>query len=196
MKRKFENSIGSILAAPKYSACYAALARDRIIFVSEVITNDLASSFSGLLMHYDHVNQGEEIQVYINTDGGDSSALSHILDIMNMVISPISTICIGKAYSAGAFILAAGTKGKRFITKNASVMIHGVQCEFPTNRYTDQRNSQIYYDFLKSADKLVFKQLAEHTGKTYEQICEDCKKDTYFDAAAAKNYGLVDEIIG
>lgn len=195
MPKKLENSIGSILAAPKYSACYANLASSRIIFVSEIITNDLASSLAALLLHFDHDNQDEDISLYINSNGGHSSAMAHIIDVMKLVSSPISTICIGKAYSAGAFILAAGTKGKRFITKNSSVMIHGVQCEFP-GPYKDQKGSQIYYDFLKSADKIVFEQLAEHTGKTYEQIVEDCKNDKYFDAVGAKNYGLVDEIIG
>jgi ATP-dependent Clp protease protease subunit len=113
---------------------------------------------------------------------------------MKIVSCPISTICIGKAYSAGAFMLAAGTRGKRFITKNSCVMIHGVQCEFP-GPYRDQKGSQIYYDFLKLADKVVFEQLAEHTGKTYEQVVEDCKKDTFLSSIEAKNYGIVDHII-
>lgn len=194
MQVKKFNSIGSILAAPKYAECYANLAKSRIIFVSEGITKDVSSTLSALLFHYDNENDEEDISLYINTNGGDASALSNIYDVMQMIKSPIRTVCIGKAYSAGAFMLAAGTKGKRFMTKSASVMIHGMQCEFP-GPYEDQRNSQIYFDFLKSFNKIVLDTLAKHTGKTYEQVAEDCKKDKYMNAKECLEYGIIDEII-
>jgi ATP-dependent Clp protease protease subunit len=192
--RKLENSIGSILAAPKYSECYSNLAKDRIIFISEDITKDVASVLSALLMHYDHDNE-EDISIYINTDGGDANALSNIYDVMQMIKSPIKTICIGKAYSAGAFMLAAGTKGKRFMTKNSSVMIHGMQCTFPGERNDNNRSSEIYFKFLQKFNKSILEMLANHTGKTYEQIFEDCKKDKYLSAKDALEYGIIDHIM-
>jgi ATP-dependent Clp protease protease subunit len=195
MKRKLENNIGSILATPKYTECYTNLAKDRIIFVSEDITKDTASSLSALLFHYDNENEGEDISLYINTNGGDASALSNIYDIMRLVKAPIKTICVGKAYSAGAFMLAAGTKGKRFMTKNASVMIHGIQCEFPSHGSEDRNGSQIYFDFLTKLNRIVLETLAVHTGKTYEQIYEDTKKDKFMTAEECLEYGIVDYIL-
>ena len=192
--KKLQNKTRSSLASPKYSDCYANLSNNRMIFISEDITKDVASSLSALLFHYDNENDEEEISIYINTNGGDAYAQANIYDIMQLIKSPIRTICIGKAYSAGAFILAAGTKGKRFITKNSSVMIHGLQCEFP-RAHEDQRNSQIYFDFLKNLDKIVFAQLAKDTGKTYDQVYEDCKKDKYMTAEETLEYGIVDHIL-
>lgn len=191
--RKFENNIGSILSTPKYSECYANLAKNRIIFLSEIVSKDVASTLSALLFYYDNESH-DDISIYINTNGGDSDALSNIYDVMQMIKSPIRTICIGKAYSAGAFILAAGAKGKRFITKNADVMIHGVQFEFP-GPYTDQCGSKIYFDMVRASNKKVLETLAKHTGKTYKEIEEDCKKDLFLDAKQAKAYGIVDTII-
>lgn len=193
MKVKKLSSRG-LLEASKYAESYAALAKDRVIFVSEDITKDSASSLSALLLHYDNINEEEDIRIYINTNGGDASALANIYDIMQMIKAPIETVCIGKAYSAGAFMLAAGTPGKRLMTKNSSVMIHGLQCEFPGPN-EDQRNSQIYFDFLKSFNKQILETLAVHTNKTYEQICIDCSKDRYMDAKEALEYGIIDKII-
>jgi len=197
MLRKLNNnnSIGAILATPKYTECYSNLAKSRIIFLSEDVTKDSASSLSAMLLHYDNENDEEDINIYINTNGGDAFALSNIYDIMQLIRSPINTICIGKAYSAGACILAAGTKGKRFITKNASVMVHGIQCEFPGHGSEDQKGSQIYFDYLVNLNKAVLQTLATHTGKAYEQILQDCRKDNYMDAKEAIAYGIVDKII-
>jgi|ERR1700722_679308 len=178
---------------PKYTECYAALAKERMIFISEDITKDTASSLSGMLLYYDSENDVDDISIYINTNGGDTHALSNIYDVMQMIKSPIKTICIGKAYSAGAVVLAAGTKGKRFITKNASVMTHGIQFAFPSS--PDQRDSEIYFKYLKDHNDMILTILAKHTGQTIEKILEDCKKDNYFDAKQALEYGIVDEII-
>jgi ATP-dependent Clp protease protease subunit len=187
------NNISGLL--PKYVECYAALAKERIIFISEDITKDTASSLSGMLLYYDSENDAEDISIYINTNGGDSHALSNIYDVMQMIKSPIKTVCIGKAYSAGALILAAGTKGKRFITKNAAVMVHGIQFTFPNGPVSDQRDSEIYFKYIKDHNHMILNILAKHTGQTIEKILEDCKKDNYFDAKQALEYGIVDEII-
>lgn len=179
----------------RYSKYNSYLAKDRIIFISEDISKSLASSLSGLLFYYDNQNDREDISIYINTNGGDSSALSNIYDVMQMIKSPIKTVCIGKAYSAGAFILAAGTKGKRFITKNASVMIHGVQCAFPESPLSDPKDSEIYFNFIKEHNFMILSALARHTGQSINKILEDCKKDNYLDSNDALKYGIVDKII-
>jgi ATP-dependent Clp protease protease subunit len=185
-------ALGNILATPRYTECYSNLAKNRIMFVSEDVTKDLASSLSAMLMYYDNENEDEDITMYINTNGGDGDALLNIYDVMQMINSPIKTICIGKAYSAGAFMLAAGTKGKRFITKNASVMIHGLQCNVPTG---DQKNSEIYFKHLQNYNNILMERLAKHTGKIFETVVEDCKKDNFLDAKEALGYGIVDKII-
>lgn len=188
-----KNNVDEVIPS-RYVECYSSLAKDRTIFVSEDITKEVASSLSALLFYYDNESESEDINLYINTNGGDASAIANIYDVMQVIKAPVKTICIGKAYSAGAIMLAAGSNGKRFITKNAGVMIHGIQCEFPAN-YEDQHNSQIYFDFLTKFNRIILEILAKHTGKTYDQVLEDCKKDKYMNAEEALAYRIVDKII-
>lgn len=176
---------------PRYLHIYASLASDRILFISEDISKDIAASLSAMLLFYDFQNN-EEITLIINTNGGDTDALMNIYDIMQMIKSPIKTICLGKAYSAGAFILSAGTKGKRFITENSVVMIHGVQLNMV---YGSQSESANYLNFIKNHNDALMQKLSKHTGKDIEQIRLDCKNDKYFDANAAIEYGLVDQVL-
>ncbi|HYD90348.1 MAG TPA: ATP-dependent Clp protease proteolytic subunit, partial [Flavobacterium sp.] len=109
--------------------------------------------------------------------------------------APISTIGVGKIYSAGAFILAAGTKGKRYMFKNAEVMIHGLQCSFPEVPLSDQADSTIYYNYLENLNKRILKILSKHTGQSISKITDDSKRDLYLDAKAAKRYGIIDKIL-
>jgi ATP-dependent Clp protease, protease subunit len=175
----------------RYIHIYSELASNRILFISEDITKELAASLSAMLLFHDHKNN-EDITLIINTNGGDTDALMNIYDIMQMIKSPIKTICFGKAYSAGAFILSAGTKGKRFITSNSIVMIHGVQLNMV---YGSQSESKNYLGFIKSHNDNLMAKLAKHTGKDIEQIRLDCKVDKYFDAEEAICYGLADHIL-
>jgi ATP-dependent Clp protease, protease subunit len=175
----------------RYSHIYSELASNRILFISEDITKELAASLSAMLLFYDHQNH-EDITIIINTNGGDTDALMNIYDIMQMIKSPIKTICLGKAYSAGAFMLAAGTKGKRFISCNSIVMIHGVQLNMV---YGSQSESKNYLGFIKNHNDSLMQKLAKHTGKDIEQIILDCKNDKYFDADEAIAYGLADQIL-
>jgi len=190
-----ENNIGSLLAAPRYVECYTALAKERIVFLSEDVTKDVASELSALLLHYDAENDTDDISIYINTNGGDADALANIYDVMQMIKSPVKTICIGKAYSAGALLLAAGAKGKRLIAKNACVMIHGLQCLFPDTPLAHQKDTEIYFDWLQKHNRMILGILAKHTGKSIEKIEADCKIDNYLDAKQALDYGIVDAII-
>ena len=179
----------------RYSDIYTSLSRSRVIFLCEDITKDVAASLCGLLIYYDNISH-EPITILIHTNGGDSAALASIYDVMSLVSSPISTICIGKAYSAGAFILSAGTKGHRHILPNADIMIHGLQCAFPMAPLSDQTDSSIYFNYLENLNKRIMKILAKHTGQPLNKIEQDSKRDFYLDANAAVKYGIVDSILG
>lgn len=179
----------------QYSDIYAALSQDRAIFLSEDISKELASSLCGLLIYYNGIDPDSDIHLFIHTNGGDASALASIYDVMCLIQAPISTIGIGKIYSAGAFLLAAGTKGKRFMFPNAEVMIHGLQCLFPEVPLSDQIESTIYYNYLESFNKRILRILSKHTGQSISKILEDSKRDLYLDAKGALKYGIIDKVL-
>lgn len=178
----------------KYLEYYINLSQYRIIFLSEEITKNTASTLSALLLHYDSENNNDII-LYINSPGGDASALINICDTMKTIKSPINTVCLGGCFSAAAIILCAGTKGKRFATKNSQIMIHGLQCMFPLTPNSDQKDSEIYYNFLKRYNNIVLGILAKHSKKTLKQIERDCKRDLWMDAKEALKYGIIDHIL-
>lgn len=178
----------------KYLETYVRLANARVIFLSEIITKEVAAQLSAMLLYYDNEDPNEEICMYINSPGGDAAGLANIYDVMQMISAPIQTICLGKAYSAGAVLLAAGSKGNRFAFKHSKIMIHGIQCLFPLIGQ-DQVNSKNYYQFLKQNNDNIMKILAHHTGNSLEKVKEDCTRDCYLDARQAVEYGIVDNII-
>lgn len=178
----------------KYDSSYIWLSSERIIFLKENITKEVASEISALLLYFDHKSQTEDICLYIHCNGGDADGLINIYDVMQMIKAPIQTICLGKAYSAGAVLLAAGQPGKRYAFKNSNIMIHGIQCVFPIAGH-DQNASKNYLKFLKSHNDTIMKILASHTGHTLDQLREDCKRDFFMDAKTALKYGIIDHII-
>lgn len=176
-----------------YSDYYIKLSKYRSIFINEGISVENAGDLSALLLYYDALNS-DEITLYIHTNGGSVAGLINIYDVMQIINSPIKTICIGKAYSAGAVLLAAGSKGNRFAFKHASVMIHGIQAGFPGAG--DVINAKNYYEYLHDINKNIVKILSQHTGKSVEEVEEDCKKDLFMTAEQALEYGIIDGIIG
>ncbi len=179
----------------RYQETYLALSQDRIIFLCEDITKEVAASLCGLLLYYNSLNPHDDIRLFIHTNGGDSAALSSIYDMMSLIQAPVSTIGLGKVYSAGAFLLAAGAKGKRFMLKNAEVLIHGLQCAFPEVPLSDQIDSGIYFDYLEGLNKRILKILAKHTGQSLTKITQDAKRDLYLTAKEALKYGLIDQVL-
>lgn len=177
----------------KYESSYVWLAKGRQIFLKENITKDVASDMTALLFYYDSISTNP-ITVYIHCRGGDSDGLLQIYDVMNLLRSPIRTVCIGRAYSAGAVLLSAGEEGMRFAMKSSKIMIHGIRGFFPPPG-SDQVASKNYFSFLKSHNNTIMKILAKHTGKDLKQVKEDCARDMYFSAAQAVKYGIVDHII-
>ncbi len=177
-----------------YNEVYLQHSKYRNIFICEPITKELASTLTALLLYYDHASN-DQITLYINSVGGDVSALYNIYDVMRMMKSPISTICIGKAYSAAAVILAAGDEGLRFAFKNSNIMVHGIQCLFPIITANDVKSSQNYFDFLTKTNDNVLKIVANHTKQTLAKIKDDSKRDLYMNSKEALSYGMIDGII-
>lgn len=172
---------------------YVKLSADRTIFFSEDVTKKSANELSSLLLHYDHINN-EEITIYINTSGGDLYAITNIYDVMQIIKSPIRTVVIGRAYSAGSILLATGSKGRRCAFKNSLVMIHGIQFKFPLLGENIKR-SEDYINFIDDKNNELLKILAKHSGKTFEKIVEDCMRDVYLTSQEALEYGLIDVIL-
>jgi len=153
----------------------------------------VAAELSALLLYMDNKSV-DDISIYFHCNGGDADSLVQIYDVMQMIRSPVQTICLGKAYSAAAVLLAAGNKGKRFAFKNSKIMVHGIQCIFPIVGH-DQVNSKNYLEFLNRSNDNIMKILAHHTGHTLSKIKEDCRRDLYLDAKQALKYGIIDNII-
>lgn len=177
-----------------YADTFVKLAKNRILVVSEDVTDTMAAQLSAMLLYFDNEDHESQIEMYIHSDGGHVTGLSNIYDVMQMIQAPIKTVCIGKCYSAAAVLLAAGTKGERYAFKNSSVMIHGIQFGFPIPGH-DITNSQSYYDFVNSNNDNIMKMLAHHTGQPLEKLKKDCKEDVWMDAKQALAYGIVDHII-
>lgn len=177
-----------------YADTYIKLAQHRIVVVSEDVTDNMAAELSALLLYFDNEDHESMIEMYIHSNGGAASGLANIYDVMQMISAPIKTVCLGKCYSAGAVLLAAGTKGERYAMKNSSIMIHGIQAGFPIPG-DDITSSKNYYDFLIDHNDNIMKILAHHTGHSLEKVKEDCKEDVWMNAVEAKKYGLVDNII-
>jgi ATP-dependent Clp protease protease subunit len=177
----------------KYESSYVWLAKDRVIFLKEGITKEVAAEVIALLLYYDHESH-EDITIYIHSTGGEADGLSSIYDVMHMIKSPVSTVCLGKAYSAAAILLSAGSKGKRYALKNSKIMIHGIQFVFPIPG-DDQVNSKNYFDFVKSNNDNLMKILANGTNHPLSKVKEDCKRDLFLDAKEALAYGIIDKVI-
>lgn len=186
---------GSEFDSSKYEDIYKRLAYDRIIFLTEEITKDTGSAISALLLYYDSESQEEDIKIYINSPGGDVTALANMYDVMQMVHAPIHTICVGKAYSAGAVLLASGTRGRRFATRNSEIMIHGVQGTFPSTECSDTVDTEIEMNIFEEYNKMVMGILAKHTKKTLRRVAADCERDLFLDANQALEYGIIDHIL-
>jgi ATP-dependent Clp protease, protease subunit len=177
-----------------YAESYVKLTKSRAIFISEGVTDRLGAELSSMLLYYDNQDHEAEIDIYIHTNGGANTGMANIYDVMQMVRAPIKTILIGKAYSAGSWILAAGSKGKRYALRSSKVMIHGSQFVFPIPGF-DFTNSKNYLEFVNAENDAMLKVMAKHTGQTFEKVKSDCQTEHWMDAKAAKEYGIIDHII-
>ena len=169
---------------------YSRLLEDRIIFLSGEIDDAVANTVVAQLIYLEGKDPTKDISLYINSPGGSVSAGMAIYDTMNYIKCDVSTICIGLAASMGAFLLAAGAKGKRFALKNSEIMIHqplgGAQGQASDIKIQAEH-------ILKIRDKMN-RILAENTGKTIPEIERDTDRDNYLSAEEAQKYGLVDKV--
>lgn len=173
---------------------YSRLLEDRIIFLADQVTDATASLVVAQLLYLEAKDPDKDIQLYIDSPGGSITAGMAIYDTMQYIKCDVSTICIGMAASMGAFLLAAGEKGKRFALPNSEVMIH--QPLIAGGGLSGQTTDiKIYTDHLVNTKKKMNEILAERTGQTYEKLCEDIERDNFMTAQEAKEYGLIDEVI-
>lgn len=170
---------------------YSRLLKDRIIVLGTPIDDHVANLIVAQLLFLEAEDPNKDIYLYINSPGGSVTAGLAIYDTMQFIKSPVSTICIGMAASMGAFLLAAGEKGKRYALPNSEVMIHQ-----PLGGARGQATDiKIHADWiLKTRDRLN-RILSERTGQPLARIEQDTDRDFFMDAEEAKAYGIIDEVI-
>jgi ATP-dependent Clp protease protease subunit len=170
---------------------YSRLLKDRIIFVSGTIGTEMANTVKAQLLFLEKENPKEDIQMFINSYGGEITAGMAIIDTMNYVKCDISTIAVGLAASMGTVLLVSGTKGKRFALPNSKIHIHqpigGVQGQ--------ASDIAIEAEEIIKTREALYKILANMTGKTLKQIEKDADRDKYFTAKEAQEYGIIDKVI-
>ena len=170
---------------------YSRLLKERIIFLGEEVTDLTASLIVAQLLYLESEDPGKDIHLYINSPGGSVTAGMAIYDTMNYVKCDVSTTCIGLAASMGAFLLAAGAKGKRYALPNSEIMIHQ-----PSGGAQGQATDiQIVAQNIQKVKNNLNRILAENTGQPLEKVAEDTERDHYMDAKEALEYGLVDHVV-
>lgn len=170
---------------------YSRLLKERIIFLGQEVTDLNADLLVAQLLFLEAEDPDKDIQIYINSPGGSVSAGFAIYDTIQYIKPDVSTICMGRAASMGAFLLAAGTKGKRFALPNADIMIHQ-----PLGGAQGQAEDiRIHAEKILQTRELINNILAERTGQPLDRIAKDTDRDYYMTAEEAKAYGIIDEVI-
>ena len=173
---------------------FSRLLKDRIIFLSEDVNHASASLVVAQLLFLESEDPDREIYLYINSPGGSITDGMAIVDTINYIKCPVTTICVGLAASMGAVLLASGTKGKRFATPNAEILIH--QPLIAGGGLSGQTTEiKIHADHMVKTREKLNKLLSERTGQDLETIERDTERDTYMTAEEALKYGLIDGIM-
>jgi ATP-dependent Clp protease protease subunit len=169
---------------------YSRLLEDRVVFLNGEVNSQSANLVIAQLIFLEAKDPTKDISLYINSPGGSVSDGFAIYDTMNYIKCDVSTICVGMAASMGAFLLAAGAKGKRYALPNSEVMIHQ-----PLGGARGQASDiQIQAEHILKLKKRLTKILAENSGQTVEKVAADCDRDYFMTAAEAKEYGLIDKV--
>jgi len=170
---------------------YSRLLKDRIIFLSEEVNSQTASSIVAQLLFLESADPDKDIMFYINSPGGSVTDGLAIYDTMNYISCDVSTICVGMAASMGAFLLSSGTKGKRIALPNSEIMIHQ-----PLGGYQGQATDMlIHTEWMIQMKEKLNRILSENTGKAYEEVVRDTERDNFMTATAAMEYGLIDRVL-
>ena len=170
---------------------YSRLLKERVIFLVGPINDAVANVVVAQLLFLESENPDKEISLYINSPGGSISSGMAIYDTMQFIKPSVSTLCIGMAASMGAFLLQAGTKGKRFALPNSTVMIHQ-----PLGGFQGQATDiEIHAKYILSLRARLYTLMSEHTGRTVEEIARDSERDNFLTADEAAKYGLIDQVL-
>ena len=170
---------------------YSRLLKERIIFLTGQINDNVASLITAQLLFLEAEDPKKEIYLYINSPGGLVTAGLGIYDTMQYVKPDISTLCIGQAASMGSFLLAAGTKGKRYSLPNSRVMVHQPSAGFQ-GQVTD---IEIHANEVSSLKKRLNEIYSKHTGKSVDEVKAALERDNFMTAEVAKDFGLIDEVV-
>lgn len=171
---------------------YAKLFEERIIYLGTPISDDVANAVIAQLLCLQSMNPDQDISIYINSPGGSFTALTAIYDTIQFIKPDVQTVCMGQAASAAAVLLASGAKGKRLALPNSRILIHQPYTEGTFGQTTDieiQAN-----EILRMRD-LLEKMIADHSGKTIEEVSHDIERDKILTAEQAVEYGIVDAVL-
>jgi len=169
---------------------YSRLLEDRVVFLNGEVNSQSANLVIACLIFLEAKDPTKDIHLYINSPGGSVSDGLAIFDTMNYIKCDVSTICIGMAASMGAFLLAAGAKGKRYALPNSEVMIHQ-----PLGGARGQATDiAIQAEHILKLKKKLTKILAENSGQTFDKVAADCERDYYMSAKEALDYGIIDKV--
>ena len=170
---------------------YSRLLKDRIIFIGEEIDDHVASVVVAQLLFLEAEDPDKDINIYINSPGGSVTAGMAIYDTIRYIKPEVSTICVGMAASMGAFLLAAGTKGKRYSLPNAEIMIHQ-----PLGGVRGQAEDiKIHAEWIVRTREKLNRILSENTGQPLEKVAADTDRDNFMSADEAMEYGIIDKVI-
>ena len=179
-------------AYEKHYDLFSRLLQDRVILLFNEVNDDLACSIIGQLLYLESVDDKADISIYINTPGGSVSAGLAIYDTIKKLKCDVSTICVGTASSMGAFLLSSGSKGKRYALANSQILLHQV-----IGGVSGQASDiEIEAEHIVKVKERLNKILSENTGKDIETIIRDTDRNNWMFAAEAKEYGVIDKVIG
>ncbi|MEZ4365570.1 MAG: ATP-dependent Clp endopeptidase proteolytic subunit ClpP [Kofleriaceae bacterium] len=170
---------------------YSRLLKDRIVFLGSGVNDDVANVIIAQLLFLDSEDPDKDIMLYINSPGGSVTAGLAIYDTMQYLHCDVSTICMGQAASMGAFLLAAGTKGKRYALPHSRVMIHQPLAGFSGQATDIDIHAR---EILKIRDTMN-ELMAKHTGQPVQKVHDDTQRDNFMSPSQAKEYGLIDEVL-
>ncbi|CAN5831565.1 ATP-dependent Clp protease proteolytic subunit [soil metagenome] len=172
---------------------YAKLFEERIIFLGTPISDDVSNAVMAQLLSLESMDPDRDIQIYINSPGGSFTALTAIYDTMHFVKPDIQTVCLGQAASAAAVLLAAGAPGKRLALPNSRILIHQPYTE---GTYGQASDIEIQANEILRMRALLEQMIAQHSGKTTEEVSRDVERDKILTAEQAIEYGLIDQVLG
>jgi len=172
---------------------YQKMANDRILFITDYITDEIATDIIATLLLKDHEDSEKKITLFINSPGGDIRNTFMIYDVMTMIHAPLETVCIGNANNESAILLVGGQKGMRLATKNSFVSISQLENKWP--KHTNITDAKNYMEQFKIDNDRLLEILSKSSGKSIKILKEDFDRPVFFTAAKAMKYGFIDKIV-